>query len=97
MPKAKKQVSAPRKPADRSVIPIVGELTEEEVQATISQPVYHSALNKELDRIEVGRGLRLQGSLNRIRAAINGFNSKSGKKFIARSDGDDHARVVRVS
>jgi hypothetical protein len=94
----KASASVERKRPDRTPVPVVADLTPEEVQAGLAQLQYHSPLNKVLDTVAVGQGKKLQGELGRIKAAISGFNSRSGKRFVVRPSGENgFVLAIRIS
>ena len=100
--KTKKSIKAPivqRKAPNRSPIPVSpDDPSEEEIQAALAQPQYHSALNKVLDKVGVGQGKKLEGELGRIKAAISYYNGKSHKRFVVRPSGNNgFVLVIRIS
>src|SRR5260370_4066764 len=72
--KKSKPIAEPPK-RTRNVNPNVAKLTDEESQAMLAQPVFHSALFKELEKLSVGEVVKLDGEISPIKISFYGYNA----------------------
>jgi hypothetical protein len=68
--------------------------SDDEVNVAVSQATYRNAFVQALAALESGKGLKVDGDFNRLRAATSGFTKKSGKQFLVRKSKENGLVIV---
>jgi len=68
--------------------------SDDEVNVAVSQATYRNAFVQALAALETGKGLKVEGDFNRLRAAASGFSKKSGKQFLVRKSKENGLVIV---
>lgn len=98
-PTKTKKLSTKQKPTT----PIVDhstwqDLEDYQVDEALNASRARGELTRMLETIELGKGKRVQGDIARIRQRLSTFGKSSGRKFVAREDGEKgFVRIVRVT
>lgn len=73
--------------------------SEEEVKAAMARVFPRSELTRQLQELQVMKGLKVQGSLKKVRTAVYSFAQISKRKFTVRPspDSKDWLLIIRVS
>jgi hypothetical protein len=68
--------------------------SDDEVNVAVAQSTYRNAFVQALAALETGKGLKVDGDFNRLRAATSGFAKKSGKQFLVRKSKENGLVIV---
>jgi hypothetical protein len=66
----------------------------DEVLEAVGEATHRNAFTKALDVLDLGKGLKVEGDFNRLRAAAAVFGKKSGKQFLVRKSKENGFVIV---